>query len=169
MKVFSRYFVLVLMSCLILSAHAASSDGSESESESPAAEPSLEERLDALLSETLPAEEYRDSKNCLRRTDYRKVDILSGEYLLFSRHNRYWLNKLKLPCPGLRRRSQVLTFSSTMSSICKGEMVYVSDRFDLDSGFDSSGRPYIYNGVCTLGTFETISPEQAALLKEVTP
>ncbi|MFV2090427.1 MAG: hypothetical protein ACC642_07220 [Pseudomonadales bacterium] len=167
MKVFSRYFVPVLMSCLILSAQAASSD--KSESDSAAADPSREERLDALLSETLPAEEYRDSKNCLRRTDYRKVDILSGEYLLFSRHNRYWLNKLKLPCPGLRRQFQVLTFSSTMSSICKGEMVYVSDRFDLDSGFNSSGRPYIYNGVCTLGAFETISPEQAALLKEVTP
>ena len=52
-----------------------------------------------------------------------------------------------------------------MSSICSGEPVYVSDRFDLDRGFDAMGRPVLTRGTCTLGEFEAIAAEQAALLR----
>ena len=130
--------------------------------------PSLDERLDALLKEVVPEDEYRDSKRCLTRYDYRSVDILSEDYLLFVKGDRYWLNRLKNPCPALRYHNMVLSFNfQGTSSLCRGDQVYVTDRLNVDGGFDSAGRPLRSYGVCFLGEFESITVEQAALLKGV--
>lgn len=139
--------------------------GSEAETASEA-EPSLDERLDAILAETLSKDEYRESRRCLSRFDYRSVEILSRDYLLFSRGSDYWLNKLRNRCISLRR-DMVLTFNPRGSSnSCEGDLVYVTDRYDLDRGFSPTGIPYSSQGSCVLGAFERISGEQAALLKE---
>ena len=90
---------------------------------------------------------------------------LGDRYLLFSRNGTFWLNRLKQRCGGLRR-DKVLTFISHGSTICQGDQAYVSDRFDIDRGFDGAGRPRYHQGVCILGPFETGGPEQAALLLE---
>jgi hypothetical protein len=159
-----------LVVCLSLSAwpvQAVESESSQADSQEAAAEteqPSLDERLDALLSEVHSRDEYGESKRCLHRSEYRSVDILNTEYLLFRRKDTYWLNKLRRPCGALRPR-YVLTFRYSMSSICSGEPVYVSDRYDLDQGFDAMGRPNLTRATCTLGEFEAIAAEQAALLK----
>ena len=130
-------------------------------------EPTLDERLDALLTEALPENEYREAQNCLRRHEYREGDILSQEYLLFSRNGRYWLNKLQVRCPSLNR-NVVLTFNSSgTSSVCRSQPVYVADRFDISRGFDSMGRPNVTRGICRLGEFEVISVEQAAILQSM--
>ena len=139
---------------------------STEETPEQANELSLDERLDALLQDTLSADDYQDSVDCLSRRAYRQVKILGNQMLLFSKRDKYWINRLKRPCPGLSPR-MVLTFSSPSQSICRGEFVYVSDRYDLASGFDSAGRPHIIRGVCLLGEFELISEQAALVFKEL--
>ena len=147
--------------------HAGESDASDPEADSQdPAELSLDERLDQLLSEVHTRDEYGESKRCLHRSEYRSVDILNKEYLLFFKRDTYWLNKLRLPCASLRP-SYVLTFRNSMSSICSGEPVYISDRYDLDRGFDAMGRPMLTRGTCTLGEFEAIGAEQAVLIRGI--
>lgn len=132
-----------------------------------AKKPTLDERLDALLAETLPADEYRETKRCLSRYQYRKIDILSQDYLLFSKNDEYWLNKLKNRCPGLRYDAILTTTPKGTSSLCQGDPVYATSRMDLDRGFDAGGRPLGYQGMCILGEYQSISAEQVALLREV--
>ena len=146
---------------------AAGSENAENSEETEAAEPSLDERLDALLAETLPEEAYRETKRCLSRYDYRKISILNQEYLLFSKGDRYWLNKLRHRCVSLNHNMILTTNVKGTSSICQSDHVYTTSRFDLERGFDSSGRPIAAQGVCTLGEFESITAEQAELLREI--
>jgi hypothetical protein len=128
---------------------------------------SIEERLDALLTEALPEDQYREVSQCLWQHQYRQVEVLDNQHLLFRKSSRFWLNELKMPCPGLNR-NLVLTFESRgTSSLCNGEHVYLTSRFDLDRGFDPMGRPIGLEGVCTLGSFQVITAEQAAILRGV--
>lgn len=145
---------------------ASPADEEEAEAESND-EPSLEERLDAILAETLAADEYRESRRCLPRQEYRSVEILNQDYLLFRRSNTYWLNRLRQRCIALRR-DMVLSFNPRgTSSTCEGDQVYVVSRLDLDRGFTPSGVPIASRGTCFLGPFEAITVEQAALIREV--
>ena len=126
--------------------------------------PTLDEKLDALLGETLAADEYAETRHCLHRTAYRRVEIINKEYLLFSKRGTYYLNRLKRECPGLRR-NLVLTFTSTMNSVCRSDIVYASDRFDANRGFGLNGIPRAYRASCHLGEFELIAEEHALALK----
>ncbi len=130
----------------------------------PAAPPTLDEKLDALLGETLAAEEYAETRHCLHRTAYRRVEIINKEYLLFSKRGTYYLNRLKRECPGLRR-NLILTFTSTMNSVCRSDIVYASDRFDANRGFGLNGIPKSYRASCHLGEFELIAEEHALALR----
>ena len=130
----------------------------------PVAPPTRDEKLDALLGETLAAEEYGESKHCLHRSAYRRVEIINKEFLLFSKRGTYYLNRLKRECPGLRR-NLVLTFTSTMNSVCRSDIVYASDRFDANRGFGLNGIPKAYRASCHLGEFELIAEEHALALK----
>jgi hypothetical protein len=139
----------------------------ESESDSKPDEPSVDERLDALLAETLSEDEYRESRRCLSRHEYRSVEILNQQYLLFKRGSTFWVNKLRNRCISLRR-DLVLTFNPRgTSNTCDGDIFYMTNRFDLDRGFTATGVPIASQGSCILGTFEEIGPEQAVLLREV--
>ena len=128
------------------------------------APPTLDEKLDALLGETLTADEYRESRHCLHRSAYRRVDIINQEFLLFSKRGTYYLNRLKRKCPGLRR-NLLLTFRMTTNSVCRSDLVYASDRIDLHRGINSSGIPNGYRATCHLGEFEQIGEQQALALK----
>lgn len=142
-------------------------EAEDNEAEVTAEPVSVDERLDAILAETSSEDEYRESRRCLTRHDYRSVDILSQEYLLFRKGSEFWLNKLKRRCVNLRHDS-VLTFSPRgTSSMCEGEQIWVTDRFDLNRGFTATGIPVAPQGTCVLGEFEAISADQAALLRDV--
>ena len=136
------------------------------EESSAGEEPTLDERLDALLSEVLSAEEYRETRRCLSRHAYRRVEVLNEEYLLFSKGNNHWLNRLKRPCPSLRFNDLPVFEQRGTSSLCESSIFYPTNSLDIDRGFDTSGRPLITHGTCYLGTFEKITAEQAALLRE---
>jgi hypothetical protein len=132
---------------------------------SEAGEPSFEERLDALLAETLSPEEYRETTNCLYRAKYRYIDVISEDYILFSRRNEFWLNKLKRKCRGVNNRLVITTVNKGVNSACRGDLVYASTRFDLDLGFTHGGTPVSPRAICVLGEFEQIGEQQAEALK----
>ncbi|MEE8078724.1 MAG: hypothetical protein V3T18_06985 [Pseudomonadales bacterium] len=119
----------------------------------PVAAPTLDEKLDALLGETLAADEYGESRHCLHRSAYRRVEIINQEFLLFSKQGTYYLNRLKRKCPGLRR-NLLLTFTMWGNSVCRSDIVYVSDRFGSS-----------FRATCHLGEFELIEEQQALALK----
>ena len=125
----------------------------------------LNRQLDVLLSESAPESDYRERSDCLYRRNYRHIDVLSDTYLLFSKGDDFWVNRLKQNCPMLSRHL-MLSFVSHGQSACAGDSFYLSDRFDLDRGFDTSGRPAVIRGICVLGDFEKINEAQALALKE---
>ena len=127
-------------------------------------EPTLDERLDALLSE-VTAYEDREPQRCLSTRAYRTVKVLNTEYLLFSRGSKHWLNKLKRDCPSLKFNDLPVFESRGSSSLCQNDLFYPTNRMDLQMGM-TNGRPNAMHGTCYLGGFEVISPEQAALLLE---
>lgn len=140
-------------------------EASAADVEEGAEEPTLDERLDALLSEVSDYED-REPQRCLNLRSYRSVKVLNTEYLLFSRgSSKYWLNKLKRDCPSLRFNDLPVFESRGVSSLCENDPFYPSNSMDLQRGM-TGGRPTAMHGICHLGSFEVISPEQAALLLE---
>ena len=59
----------------------------------------------------------------------------------------------------------ILTFTSTMNSVCRSDIVYASDRFEANRGLNSNGIPRAYRASCHLGEFELIAEEHALALK----
>ena len=130
---------------------------------SAADEPTIDERLDALMNE-VSTYESREITRCLNPRTYRSVKVLNTDYLLFSRGERFWLNRLKRSCPTLKYNDLPVFESRGTSSLCEGDPFYPTNSMDLQMGLDSTGRPRAMYGTCYLGSFETISAEQAALL-----
>lgn len=112
---------------------------------------------DILASAPRP-EDYSDSVTCLHRDAYVDVDVLNRELLLFQgRGDKVWLNRLRRPCIGLRDRD-ALAFEMRNSRLCD------LDTFNSIDTFRGALEPA--SARCSLGKFETVSPEQAAALKE---
>jgi hypothetical protein len=128
-----------------------------------ASEPTIDERLDALMSEVSTYED-REVVRCLNLRSYRKVKTLNTDYLLFSRGSVFWLNKLKRTCHSLKFNDLPIFESRGVSRLCEGDPFYPTNSMDLQMGLDASGRPRAIHGTCYLGSFESITAEQAALL-----
>ncbi len=118
----------------------------------------LPSSVEEILSGAPRPEDYSDSVTCLQRNDYQQVEVLNRELLLFKgRRDKFWLNRLRQPCIGLRR-TDTLAFEMRDNRLC---------NLDTFSGIGSFGRPLERTSArCGLGKFETISPEQVKLLKE---
>lgn len=144
---------------------AAAEQGDDDQQAAPAAATSLDERLDALLAETLSADEYRETRRCLRRNAYRHVEVLNDEYLLFSKGNDYWVNKLGRQCPILRYNDLPVFVQKGTNSVCERDPFYPSNSMDLNMGL-SGGRAMGAQGICYLGLFQQITAEQAVLLRD---
>ena len=114
--------------------------------------------VEDILASVPNPEDYSESVICLHRDSYVQVEVINRELLLFhGRRDRVWLNRLRRPCIGLRR-DDTLAFDMRNSRLC-----------DLDtfSSFDTFGRgPERSSAMCSLGKFETLSPEQANALIE---
>ena len=114
--------------------------------------------VEEILASAPQPEDYSDSVTCLHRDAYEDVEVINRELLLFhGRRDKVWLNRLRRACIGLRR-NDTLAFDMRNARLC-----------DLDtfSSIDSFGGPMQRTSArCSLGKFETISPEQAELLKE---
>ena len=112
------------------------------------------ERLETILTETLPESAYRDTTRCLWANAYRSVEVLSDRYLIFQgKRDRVWINRLRNRCRGLRN-DQILVFKRYGTRLCDTDQVSGSSR-----GFGISAS-------CMLGEFEEIDEQRANALKE---
>ena len=112
------------------------------------------ERLETILTETLPESEYRDTTRCLWANAYRSIEVLSDRYLIFQgNHDRVWINRLRNRCHGLRK-DQTLIIERFGMRLCSTDQVSGSSR-----GFGITSR-------CMLGEFEEIDEQRANALKE---
>ncbi len=113
--------------------------------------------MDEILSEAAGPETYGEPENCLRLTDYRRVEILDRQNLLFwGSRQRVWLNRLRVPCIGLRPRATLLLELST-TQVC---------NLDSVTAVESSLRFWRRaSATCGLGQFEPISVAQAKALQ----
>jgi hypothetical protein len=126
--------------------------------EAPAAEqPSLEDRVREILT-TIPEDaDTGDSVRCLRSTDYRRVQILDRQRLVFhGRGSKRWLNQLRMPCPGLRR-NDTLAFEAHSTRLC---------QHDGFRSIDPTGYGGPRSGICSLGPFEPVTEEQVQMLED---
>ena len=106
--------------------------------------------------ETLPESEYVESQRCLGIAEYRSVEVLDEQRLVFKgRRGKVWLNQLKARCQGLRRR-MTLEFTRRGSRLCE---------LDDVRGVDQDYRPL--SARCALGAFEPITEQQLELLEDV--
>lgn len=112
-----------------------------------------EEAIEDILSTPLGAEEYAGSEpaRCLSSYEYRSVEVLDDQHVVFRGNgDKLWINQLRRKCVGLRR-DEILRFEMRDNRVC-----------DLDS-FESVNRGLGYgttSGICTLGTFKPVTPEQ---------
>lgn len=130
----------------------------EPEDTAPSADarPSLEERVQEILSAPAEDDAARAAVRCIRSSDYNRVEVLNDQMLLFQgRGDARWLNQLRIRCLGLRKRD-VLEFEMRSMRICE----MGSFRSIDPSGYGVS------SASCSLGAFEPVSPDQVQMLKD---
>ena len=68
----------------------------------------LDQDIQAILTQSSEADDYGESKNCLRGNEYRDFRVLNDRYVLFEgSHGRLWINRLFTPMPGTAARQRV--------------------------------------------------------------
>lgn len=141
-------FGVILFGAAVAAACASSKPSPEQE----AREAQKQESIDKILSEPLGAEEYAHEERCLGTFDYRNIDVVDDEHVVFrGSGDKLWLNTLRQRCLGLRR-DDTLRFQLRDNRVCD------LDNFDaVDYSFGFIPRT---SGTCTLGKFAPISREQ---------
>jgi len=138
--------LLILVVCLLtLSACAGSS-------------PDRGPQISAALDELQSREDYARTERCLATHQYRSVEVLDENHLLFTgtSRDRLWLNELRTHCPGLRS-NDTLAFEVRNNRLCNLDTATVVDHFLF---WERTGP------TCSLGDFQQLTPAQAKLLRE---
>jgi hypothetical protein len=130
----------------------------QAEGESQAEELPVLEDIETILTQPLDQAEYVESQRCLSRYKFDRVEFLDNEHVLFiGRGGKAWLNTLRAPCVGLRRRDIPRFEYRGANQLCN------LDTFvGLDSNFSGFSRS---SASCALGSFQPVTQEQVALLK----
>ena len=111
--------------------------------------------VEAILSNPLGDDAYRERLTCLRSRAIDRVEILNDSLVLFHvRRNKAWLNQLSSRCPGLEL-DMVVNMRLYGGSVC---------RLDSFSGFvrNDGFAPAAH---CRLGDFELIEGAQIEALR----
>lgn len=127
-----------------------------------------EEQIADILSQPLEADDYVESKRCLAPQEFRDVDILDNQRILFKgRGDQYWLNTLRMRCPDLNRGTVLRVESvSALGQICDMDSFQVGDWFDGPWYRNALWPWYGRTGIhCTLGRFQPVTPAQADAIK----
>lgn len=113
------------------------------------------EAIQDILTQPLAVEEYTSDERCLSTREYRNVDVLDDQHVVFKGSgDKLWLNTLRNRCVGLRR-DNMLRFRMRDNRVCD------LDHFDaIDSFMWGSS-----SGTCTLGKFTPITPEQVEAIE----
>ena len=133
-----------------------------------ASEPhAAEMTVEAVLAETLPADAYVGTTDCIRARGVRRVDVLDrGHLLVFGSHERAWLNRLETRCLGIRD-DMIIMFDLWGTKVCRWDFAYAQDR--RKHSFDNYRDGGIIGGYasrCRLGEFEEIDHQQAEMLPQ---
>lgn len=116
-----------------------------------------EESIDQILTQPLAEEEYAKEVRCLATYTYNSVEVLDSRHVVFKgTGGRFWLNRLRNRCLGLRRYD-TLKFELRGSQIC--------DLDSFESISISLGAPTRTSAMCSLGTFTPMTEEQLEAVK----
>jgi hypothetical protein len=131
---------------------------------------SLEEDIDAILSEPLDAAEYGKTQRCLAAQEYRDFRALDEHRILFEgRRGELWFNTLRMRCPDLRHATVLRVQSvSTMGRICDMDTFEAGDWFDWPWYRRSPwrwGARWGTGMTCSLGKFQPVSATQVAAIE----
>lgn len=96
-------------------------------------------------------------EKCLRARQVRSYEVLSDRLLLLrGRGGRYWLSRLPKACKGLHK-NMAIRISRNSSRLCAHSRFQARDRtMGIEVGASAS---------CSFGEFESLSVEQAALIR----
>ena len=109
-----------------------------------------------ILANPLEESAYAHKDRCLATARYRRIEIVGNMALAFhGRGDNLWLNVLPRRCPGLRA-NMVLVLEQSSLRIC------ARDQF---RGI-SPGNSAIRTSICTLGTFEQMTPEHFHAMRD---
>ena len=115
------------------------------------------EEIEAILTQPLGEDEYVQSERCISTYSYHSVDILDNKHVVFKgRGDNIWINTLRAPCLGLRRRD-VLQFELRTSQLCNLDD-FSSVNYGVSGGFKTSA-------TCVLGDSAPVTAEQVDLIK----
>lgn len=113
--------------------------------------------LEAILSNPLDDEAYRERRSCLHLRAVDRVEILDDTMVLFHvRRDKAWLNQLSSRCLGLHD-DMIVALNSHGGSIC---------RLDVLRGVSRGAGPFGMDAHCRLGDFEFIDPTQIEALRD---
>lgn len=118
------------------------------------------EQLSSVLKGFDTDTQYTTSERCLSGFDYDTVDVLDDQHILFkdALGKNVWLNTLKARCPGLDPNDTLL-FRKTGNQLCNLDSAEVIEHVFF---WRRTGP------TCSLGKFNQLTENQAALLKEAT-
>lgn len=124
-----------------------------------AGNPARNEQLDSVLAQFDTDTDYAATERCLPTFRYDTVEVLDEQHLLFKSRqgDKYWLNKLRQRCAGLRP-NDTLYFELRDNRVCSLDMVSVVDRTFF---FWQRTGPS-----CGLGEFHELTEPQAQLIRE---
>ena len=100
---------------------------------------------------------YTNVNKCLRANQVRSFEVLSDRMVLLKgRGGRIWLSRLPRLCKGLQK-DMAIRISRNSSRLCANARFQARDRgVGIEVGASAS---------CSFGYFESLSPEQATLIK----
>jgi hypothetical protein len=103
----------------------------------------IRDREAKILAKELKGKVAGEPQNCISTLGRENMIRISDDMLLYRQSGRLvYQNKLRSPCPGLARDSDVLVTESFGGQLCRGDIVRLVDR--------TSGMP---GPVCSLGEF----------------
>ena len=111
--------------------------------------------VEAILSNPLDDEAYRERKTCLQLRAIDRVEVLDDTMVLFHvRRGKAWLNQFSSRCLGLHD-DMIINLTSYGSSICRLDAIRGVSRLG-DFGIEAQ---------CRLGDFELIDQAQIEALR----
>lgn len=132
----------------------------------------VEEKIEAILSVALDAEEYGKTQRCLSDHEYRDFRALDDRRILFEgRRGEFWLNTLRMRCSDLEHATVLRVRSiSSIGRICEMDTFVAGDWFAWPwyRRWPWHWGTYWGSGMtCTLGEFQPVTEAQVKAIEDV--
>ena len=157
-----RFYLFTTVAALVLVA----AGGCASTKQTQQGPAEKQARVEAILTQTSETADYMESERCLNANQYRHIQILDNQHIVFEgRRGQYWLNRLPMRCPGLRRGSTIaIERATTISSLCRLDSIAVYDWLG-SPWYRRWPLPWGSGPKCALGEFQPITELQLGAIK----